>query len=189
MNILYLLGGGLKSLLGLMACIEDDTNVYALTYLEYTDKSFLRNNAASVIADSCNVPHTVQPFRGTHFNVVPVLAEAVDVAKKLECNVIACGMSLYASHYQLREEDNLKYLAKFQENSELKIYTPLRNDTYADLWATLKEVEDLRNWIYTNTHGCTEGSMQQNEWGFGCGVCKKCTMKKAGWEDVYRVKR
>lgn len=68
----------------------------------------------------------------------------------------------------------------------VKIETPLIRMTKADIW---KEAYDLGgiNIIKEFTHTCYNGDhTTRHEWGYGCGECDSCKIRKDSYEEFLR---
>ena len=67
----------------------------------------------------------------------------------------------------------------------ITVQTPLMALSKAQTWvlARAEGGEALVELIRTQTHTCYEGERQTlHPWGYGCGACPACQLRKAGWE-------
>jgi 7-cyano-7-deazaguanine synthase len=67
----------------------------------------------------------------------------------------------------------------------IRIETPLMRLSKAQTWALAQAEggEALIELIRTQTHTCYEGVRETlHPWGYGCGECPACVLRKAGWE-------
>lgn len=65
------------------------------------------------------------------------------------------------------------------------IETPLMWIDKSDTWSLAEKVggNDLIQLILTDTHTCYLGQREHlHEWGYGCGVCPACQLRKTGFE-------
>ena len=65
------------------------------------------------------------------------------------------------------------------------VHTPLMWIDKAQTWALAQELggEKLVRLIVEDTHTCYKGVREAlHEWGYGCGACPACALRKAGWE-------
>jgi 7-cyano-7-deazaguanine synthase len=65
------------------------------------------------------------------------------------------------------------------------IRTPLMWRDKAATWALAEKLGGaaLVELIRRETHSCYLGDRsQQHEWGYGCGSCPACHLRRAGWE-------
>lgn len=83
-------------------------------------------------------------------------------------------------------EDSLRVALQFPE---LEIVTPLINRTKAETFALADEGGFLPE-IIEDTHTCYNGDHDTfNEWGFGCGHCDACILRKRGWEEFRKERK
>ena len=65
------------------------------------------------------------------------------------------------------------------------LQTPLMWIDKASTWALAQELggQPLVNLIIEASHTCYQGVRQiRHGWGYGCGACPACELRKAGWE-------
>jgi 7-cyano-7-deazaguanine synthase len=70
-------------------------------------------------------------------------------------------------------------------DADIRIDTPLMHLTKAETWqlAFDRGGEALIDLICEDTHTCYLGQRGQRQaWGYGCGACPACTLRKSGWE-------
>jgi len=67
-------------------------------------------------------------------------------------------------------------------NSEIEIITPLMWLTKKETWE-LAEKEGILDIVKKYSFTCYNGDKTENEWGFGCGNCPACKLRKKGYED------
>jgi 7-cyano-7-deazaguanine synthase len=66
-----------------------------------------------------------------------------------------------------------------------KIETPLMDVDKAGTWALARELggDDLVDLICEATHTCYLGERRlRHAWGYGCGTCPACELRRKGWE-------
>lgn len=71
-------------------------------------------------------------------------------------------------------------------NWEIEIVTPLMFRTKAQTWELAYELggEKLVDFIVRETHTCYEGDHEHlHPWGYGCGECPACILRKKGYEE------
>lgn len=67
----------------------------------------------------------------------------------------------------------------------MTIATPLMRLSKAETWALARQEggEALVSLIRTDTHTCYAGVRETLQpWGYGCGACPACILRRAGWE-------
>ncbi|MEE8513742.1 MAG: 7-cyano-7-deazaguanine synthase QueC [Gammaproteobacteria bacterium] len=70
-------------------------------------------------------------------------------------------------------------------DTAINIHTPLMFITKAETWQLAYEIggQDLVNLIIEETHTCYRGKRDvRHEWGYGCGTCPACELRRAGYE-------
>jgi 7-cyano-7-deazaguanine synthase len=68
---------------------------------------------------------------------------------------------------------------------DLRLETPLMRLTKAETWALANAEggEALVSVIREYSHTCYEGVRESlHAWGYGCGVCPACVLRRTGWE-------
>ena len=75
--------------------------------------------------------------------------------------------------------------------SKFVVHTPLMWIDKAQTWGLAKELggENLIRLIVEDTHTCYKGERGVlHAWGYGCGTCPACALRKAGWEKFELAK-
>ena len=62
------------------------------------------------------------------------------------------------------------------------IYAPLLDKTKADTWAMADAIGRVPD-VIEHTHTCYEGDRTRHEWGYGCGECPACKIRKKGYYE------
>ncbi len=71
------------------------------------------------------------------------------------------------------------------DQSKIKIHTPLMFLNKAQIWKIAQDLEAL-NFVIENTHSCYIGERtQKHAWGYGCGACPACELRKKGFEEAF----
>jgi 7-cyano-7-deazaguanine synthase len=59
--------------------------------------------------------------------------------------------------------------------------------TKAETWELAKEVNALED-VIEHSHTCYNGDRtERHEWGYGCGECPACQLRKKGWEQYSQI--
>ena len=70
---------------------------------------------------------------------------------------------------------------------DLEIVTPCMNISKAETFALAARHGALAT-VLEHSHTCYEGDRSiRHEWGYGCGECPACKIRRAGWEAFLRV--
>ena len=70
-------------------------------------------------------------------------------------------------------------------DQKLRVETPLMWIDKADTWALAESLGGaaLTNLVIEHTHTCYNGVRETlHAWGYGCGECPACALRKAGFE-------
>ncbi len=127
------------------------------------------------------LPSTFVPARNAVFLT---LGAAYAIPRGMNHLVIGACEADSSGYPDCREEflaSQEKTLSLALGNS-LQIHRPLVNMTKADIFALADALNRLPD-IVEKTHTCYEGVRDTlHPWGYGCGVCPACTLRKRGFE-------
>jgi 7-cyano-7-deazaguanine synthase len=139
----------------------------------------------TVIAfDATGLPNTFVPGRNLMFFV---LAAAVGYRRGARHLVGGMCETDYSGYPDCRD-DTLKALQatlSLGMDHRFVIHTPLMWRDKAATWALASGLggEALVELIRDETHSCYLGDrIHRHEWGYGCGDCPACGLRRAGWE-------
>lgn len=69
-------------------------------------------------------------------------------------------------------------------DTTVNIQTPLMFKGKADIWRMARDLGVLEI-VVNSTHTCYAGDHEtRNLWGYGCGECPACVLRKRGWENM-----
>lgn len=72
--------------------------------------------------------------------------------------------------------------------TKIQILTPLMHLTKAQTFGLAEEVGFLEE-VLENSHTCYNGDHEtRHEWGYGCGTCPACELRKKGWEEYKKLR-
>lgn len=174
--------------------IEKSKTICVLKGVKQTlvDISFLNQLVDSALTSNGNVnishgrlkhlPASFVPNRNALFIT---LAHAY--AQKIGTNILIGGMceTDYSGYPDCRREfiDNLINTLNLGSDTKIKMITPLMNLTKAETFKLAKDYNFLQE-VIDLSHTCYEGDrIHKNEWGYGCGYCPACKLRKKGWEE------
>ncbi|MEZ4814044.1 MAG: 7-cyano-7-deazaguanine synthase QueC [Bdellovibrionota bacterium] len=102
----------------------------------------------------------------------------------------ACQVD-YSGYPDCREEfiqSQAKTLS-LATDSEVKLHTPLMNLTKADTFALAADLGGL-DLVLEDSHTCYKGERStRHSWGYGCGTCPACDLRRKGFEEYGRSRR
>ncbi len=130
------------------------------------------------------LPNTFVPGRNLLF-----LTFAATVAYRRGLNVLVGGMcETDFSGYPDCRDNTMKAMQVAMSlglDQKLRIETPLMWIDKADTWALAETLggASLTHLVVEHTHTCYNGVRETlHDWGYGCGECPACALRKAGFE-------
>jgi 7-cyano-7-deazaguanine synthase len=148
----------------------------------------LTRNAAIAFAES-GLPNTFVPGRNLIFFT---FAAALGYRRGIRHLVGGMCESDYSGYPDCRD-DTLKALQatlSLGMDHRFVIHTPLMWRDKAATWALARRLGDeaLVGLIRAETHSCYLGDRaHRHDWGYGCGSCPACNLRRAGWEAFVRA--
>ena len=156
--------------------------VVRLDFLPALGDSALTPDRPIEVAGS-GLPNTFVPGRNLMF-----LTVAATLAYKLGIRHIVGGMceTDYSGYPDCRDEAirNLQAALNAGMESRFEIQTPLMWKNKADTWALAEQLggDPLVDLVRWETHTCYVGDRTtKNEWGWGCGSCPACELRRNGY--------
>jgi 7-cyano-7-deazaguanine synthase len=136
------------------------------------------------------LPNTFVPGRNIIF-----LAFAAALADRRGLRHIIGGMceTDYSGYPDCRD-DTIKALQvtlNLGMKQRFVLHTPLMWIDKAGTWRMAEELggKALVDLLVEDTHSCYRGDRtHRHEWGFGCGACPACELRRNGWQ-AYRAER
>jgi 7-cyano-7-deazaguanine synthase len=113
-------------------------------------------------------------------------------AQKSGCTHLVTGVCQtdYSGYPDCRQGfiDCIEVALNVGSESSILILTPLMEKTKAETWQMAEDLNCIFD-VIELSHTCYEGDRnRRHQWGYGCGVCPACLLRKKGWED-YRKSR
>ncbi len=134
------------------------------------------------------LPNTFVPGRNLMF-----LTTAAIVAYRRGLNILVGGMcETDFSGYPDCRDDAIKALQvalNIGMDTRLNLVTPLMWRNKKETWDLAKELggQPLVDLIINQTHTCYIGDHTHlNSWGYGCGECPACQLRRRGFEDFQK---
>lgn len=130
------------------------------------------------------LPSTFVPGRNLVF-----LTYAAALAYRRGLGVLVGGMceTDYSGYPDCRREtlDAMERALQLGLEAPLMVETPLMRLTKAQTWGLAHDLggDALVDMIVEETHTCYAGDRtHRHPWGYGCGVCPACELRRTGWE-------
>ncbi|HPG61352.1 MAG TPA: 7-cyano-7-deazaguanine synthase QueC [Casimicrobium sp.] len=161
-----------------------DDHVIDLAVLgQISDTSLTRDVA--IAYEKNGLPNTFVPGRNLLF-----LTFAATIAYRRGLDVLVGGMcETDFSGYPDCRDNTMKAMQvalSLGLDQKLRVETPLMWIDKADTWALAESLggSRLTQLIVEHTHTCYHGVRDtQHAWGYGCGECPACALRKAGFEN------
>ena len=163
-----------------------DDHIVDLTVLGQVSDTALTRDAAIAFAES-GLPNTFVPGRNLLFFT---LAAAIGYRRGIRHLVGGMCETDYSGYPDCRD-DTLKSLQaalSLGMDHRFVIHTPLMWRDKRATWQLAGELggERLVELIREESHSCYLGERgQRHDWGYGCGQCPACDLRRKGWE-AYR---
>lgn len=149
---------------------------------QVSETALTRDAEIALRADG--LPNTFVPGRNLLFFTL-----AAAVASRRELRHLVGGMceTDYSGYPDCRDDTlkSLQVTLNLGMSSRSVIHTPLMWLDKAQTWDLAKTLggEKLVALIRTGTHTCYRGNHENlHDWGYGCGECPACDLRKRGWE-------
>jgi 7-cyano-7-deazaguanine synthase len=139
---------------------------------------------SAIALDAGGLPNTFVPGRNLMFLT---LAAAVGYRRGLRHLIGGMCETDYSGYPDCRD-DTLKALQatlSLGMDHRFVIHTPLMWRDKAATWALAARLggDALVELIRDETHSCYLGDRsRRHDWGYGCGGCPACALRRAGWE-------
>jgi 7-cyano-7-deazaguanine synthase len=131
------------------------------------------------------LPNTFVPGRNIIF-----LSFAAALAYRRNCKHIVTGVceTDYSGYPDCRDDTikSLQATLNLAMETRLVLHTPLMWIDKARTWQMADGLggQDLVNMVKTSTHTCYAGNRDTlHHWGYGCGHCPACDLRKLGWAN------
>ena len=160
-----------------------DDHVVDLAVLGQISDTALTRDVA-IAYEKNGLPNTFVPGRNLLF-----LTFAATVAYRRGLNVLVGGMcETDFSGYPDCRDNTMKAMQvalSLGLDQKLRVETPLMWIDKAETWAMAESLggATLTKLVIEHTHTCYRGVRETlHAWGYGCGECPACSLRKAGYE-------
>jgi 7-cyano-7-deazaguanine synthase len=139
---------------------------------------------AAIRFEATGLPNTFVPGRNILFFT---FAAAIGYRRGLKHLVGGMCETDYSGYPDCRD-DTLKALQatlSLGMDHRFAIHTPLMWRDKAATWVLARELggNPLVELIREETHSCYAGDREhRHDWGYGCGLCPACELRRKGWE-------
>jgi 7-cyano-7-deazaguanine synthase len=160
-----------------------DDHVIDLSVLGQVSETALTRDSAIAFAES-GLPNTFVPGRNLLFFT---FAGATGYRRGIRHLVGGMCETDYSGYPDCRD-DTLKSLQatlSLGMDHRFVIHTPLMWRDKQATWALARELggDALVELIRTESHSCYLGARDTlHDWGYGCGTCPACDLRRKGWE-------
>lgn len=128
-----------------------------------------------------NLPASFVPNRNAIFFT---LAHAFAQKQGIEHIIIGVNQTDYSGYPDCREPfvKALELALNLGSEANITFHSPLMHLTKAETFALSKE-EGVLELVLNESHTCYNGEHRvKHTWGYGCGECPACVLRKLGWE-------
>lgn len=132
-----------------------------------------------------NLPASFVPNRNAIFFT---LAHAFAQKQGINHIIIGVNQTDYSGYPDCREPfvKALELALNLGSEASITFHYPLMNLTKAETFE-LSQKEGVLELVLNESHTCYNGDHQhKHAWGYGCGECPACILRKAGWETYER---
>jgi 7-cyano-7-deazaguanine synthase len=169
------------------AKLGDDHRIDLSVLGQLSDTALTRDSAIA-LGDS-GLPNTFVPGRNLLFFT---FAAALGYRRGLKHLVGGMCETDYSGYPDCRD-DALKALQatlSLGMDHRFVIHTPLMWRDKAATWALARELggDPLVELIREESHSCYRGDRSHlHAWGYGCGACPACDLRRTGWDTFIRI--
>jgi 7-cyano-7-deazaguanine synthase len=160
------------------------------------DISFLGQIVDSALTSNGNVNEKHSRLKNLPASFVPnrnglFILLAHSYAQKVGIENIIGGMCEedFSGYPDCRRKFIDLFINSLNEGSEadIEIITPLMHLNKAQTFL-LAEKNNILKDVIELSHTCYNGNREiRNEWGYGCGKCPACLLRKKGWEEYIKI--
>ena len=160
-----------------------DDHIVDLSVLGQVSDTALTRDTTIAFAQS-GLPNTFVPGRNLLFFT---FAAAIGYRRGLKHLVGGMCETDYSGYPDCRD-DTLKALQatlSLGMDRRVVLHTPLMWRDKASTWVLARELGGmpLVELIREDSHSCYHGDREHShEWGYGCGICPACELRRNGWE-------
>lgn len=168
--------------------LEVKNSVFKLNIFKELNDSALINDELDVNSShrlNANLPASFVPNRNATFFTI---AHSYALKKGLKNIITGVNQADYSGYPDCREDfiKSLENALNLGSEANIKFHYPLINLTKAQTFALAKEENGL-DIVINKSHTCYNGVHDTlHPWGYGCGTCAACKLRKNGFEEFLR---
>lgn len=174
-----------------LECAKTFASIFGVASHEFVDiKSSMPRSALTDHSLSTSAAHSVTPSLPATFTAARnavFLTISAGRAHGLGISHLVTGVCQtdYSGYPDCRNEfiGALTAALSIGVGTPIAIHTPLMWLTKAETWRMAESLGGLQQ-IVEHTHTCYNGNHTDlHPWGYGCGECPACVIRKKGWEQ------
>ncbi len=180
----------------LCARLKIEQKVISMNFLSELSENALTNKQIPIEMSSSSalqkefefLPSTFVPGRNALFLN---LAVAYGISRGIKNYVIGVCEADYSGYPDCRETfvKQMETALSLAVDKKLQFHTPLMYLTKAETFHMAEELDCLRD-VIENSHTCYAGKRDElHAWGYGCGTCPACKLRKKGFEEFLERKK
>ena len=168
----------------------EDKVVDMMALKTLTNSALTKDSGEYVIDEKNSLPTSFVPGRNLIF-----LCYAASYAYSVGADTIISGVGQadYSGYPDCRESTlkSLESAINLGMESDIKLLSPLMHLTKGETFKLAYDLggDDFVRMIVEKTHTCYEGRNNVlPEWGYGCGECPSCLLRKRGYEEYLKLR-
>ena len=153
-----------------------------LSFLDTLVESALTSNGDVNKLNEKGLPASFVPNRNQLF-----ITLAHSYAQKIGATTLVGGMcdTDFSGYPDCRDNFiiQLQHVTNMGSEAAIEIATPLMKLTKAQTFELASDLDKLKE-VIELSHTCYNGNRElRHEWGYGCGTCPACELRKVGWHE------
>ena len=156
-------------------------NINAFTQLN--DSALLEDSNLDISSSHKTKTHLPASFVPNRNAIFFTLAHAFAQKQGIENIIIGVNQTDYSGYPDCREDFvlSLEKTLNLGSESNIKFHYPLIHLTKAETFQLAKD-EGVLDLVVNESHTCYNGDHTTKfDWGYGCGECPACILRKDGW--------
>lgn len=165
--------------------LEIEHHIFTAPALNEIGKTALTSNQEIKVNEKNQLPNTFVPGRNLVFLSLAAgwgyLHDILDIVTGV-CQTDYSGYPDCRFSFVQSAQTTLQLAL---DQPQIQIHTPLMFLNKAQIWKISQDLGALE-FIVENTHTCYKGERTiKHVWGYGCGECPACELRKKGFEEAF----